>query len=49
MSLESLEFELPRRVILFHRDTEMPDQSLLGYTGDPNNAVEGNTPGETLL
>jgi len=49
MTLESLEFELPRRPVLFKSTTEMPDQSLLGYTGDPNSAVNGNTPGETLL
>ena len=47
--LDSLTFELPRRPVLFHASTEMPDQSLLGYTGDPNSAVNGNTPGETLL
>jgi len=49
MTLESLEFEVPRRTVMFHANTEMPDQSLLGYTGDPNNAVNGSTPGETLL
>ncbi len=47
--LDSLSFELPRRSILFHKDTELPDQSLLGYTGNPNDVVPGNTPGETLI
>lgn len=48
-SLEDLGFELERRSIVFHRDTTMPDTTQLGYVGDPNNAVDGNTPGETLL
>jgi len=49
MSLAALEFELPRRLILFHSETEMPDESLLGYTGNPNNVNPANTPGETLI
>ena len=48
-STDQLGFEMERRVIVFHRDTTMPDDTQLGYTGDPNNVVNGNTPGETLL
>ena len=48
-TLDDLLFEVERRIIVFHKDTSMPDESQLGYTGDPNNAVNGNTDGETLL
>lgn len=48
-TIESLGFELERRIILFHRDTSMPDGSQLGYSGNPNDAINGNTAGETLL
>lgn len=44
-----LGFEVERRVIIFHRDTTLPDNTQLGYTGNPNNVVNGNTPGENLL
>lgn len=44
-----LGFELERRLILFHKDTSMPDATQLGYVGDPNNAINGHTDGETLL
>lgn len=46
---DELGFEVERRVIIFHKDTTMPDDTQLGYTGDPNNVINGNTPGETLL
>lgn len=42
-------FEIERRVILFKPTTTMPDNSLLGYDGNPNSVVNGNTPGETLV
>ena len=48
-TLETLTFELERRSILFHKDTSMPDETQLGYNGDPNLAVNGNTDGETLI
>jgi len=48
-TLENLAFETERRVVLFHRDTSMPDDTQLGYTGDPNAVINGNTDGETLL
>jgi len=44
-----LSFEVERRIILFHRDTTMPDDTQLGYTGDPNSASNGATAGQTLL
>jgi len=46
---DELGFEVERRVIIFHRDTSMPDDTQLGYVGDPNNVINGNTDGETLL
>jgi len=49
MSLNDIVFEIERRVIIFHKNTTMPDSTLLGYVGDPNNIINGNTPGETLL
>lgn len=49
MSLENLEFELPRRGIVFKPETEMPDGSLLGFDADPNTASGGGTAGEQLL
>ena len=48
-TLDGLGFEIERRIIVFHRDTTMPDDTQLGYIGNPNNAINGNTPGETLL
>lgn len=48
-TLDELGFEMERRVIVFHRDTTMPGGSQLGYIGDPNAAVNGATPGQTLL
>ncbi len=48
-TLDDLNFELERRIILFHRDTSLPDDSQLGYVGDPNAAINNNSPGETLL
>ncbi len=36
MSLATLEFEIPRRVVLLKKNTRMPDLSQLGVTGDPN-------------
>jgi len=48
-TLESLGFETERRLILFHRDTTMPDNSQLGYVGDPNDITEPTTSGQVLL
>jgi hypothetical protein len=48
-TLESLQFEMERRVILFKPTTTMPDLSQLGYNADPNLIVTPSTPGETLI
>lgn len=48
-AVDDLQFEMERRMILFHRDTSMPDATQLGYVGDPNLIVTPVTPGETLL
>ncbi len=47
--IDDILFELERRVILFKSTTTLPDSSPLGYNGDPNSAVDGNTAGETLI
>jgi len=47
--IEDLLFETERRVILFKSGTTMPDASQLGWNADPNNVVNGNTDGETLI
>jgi len=44
-----LQFEIERRIINFHKDTSMPDGSQLGFDNDPNTALNGATPGETLI
>ncbi len=53
MSLATLEFEIPRRVVLLKKNTRMPDLTQLGVTGDPNvldpvRVLDYNT-GEFLL
>jgi len=48
-TINELGFEIERRGIIFHKDTSMPDGSQLGYSGNPNNAINGNTPGESLI
>lgn len=48
-TLESLGFELERRIIEFKTTTTMPDDTQLGFDGDPNTAVNGATPGQTLI
>jgi hypothetical protein len=45
---DQLQFEMQRRVILFNSGTTMPDNSVLGYEGNPNYSSTA-TPGETLL
>ena len=45
---DQLQFEMQRRVILFNSGTTMPDNSVLGYEGNPNYASTA-TPGQTLL
>ena len=46
---ENNAFEIERRLILLKYNTNMPDDTILGYDGDPNDAVNGNTDGETLI
>ena len=48
-TLDSLQFEMERRVILFKPSTTMPDLSQLGYNADPNLIVTPSTAGEELL
>ena len=48
-TLEGLQFEMERRVILFKPTTTMPDLSQLGYNADPNLIVSPVTPGELLI
>lgn len=45
---DSLDFEMQRRVILYKSGTVMPDDSLLGFNGDPNNAGTEDA-GEKLI
>lgn len=45
---DSLDFEMQRRVILYKSGTVMPDGSLLGFDGDPNNAGSTDA-GERLI
>jgi len=46
---EELLFEVQRRIILFTKNTELPDETLLGYEGNPNNVINGATAGQTLI
>lgn len=48
-STEQNFFELERRQIQLKFNTNMPDQTTLGYDGNPNNVVNGNTDGESLI
>lgn len=47
--VDSLAFELERRAIQLKFNTNMPDDTILGFDSDPNTAVNGNTGGETLI
>jgi len=49
ISIDDLWFELQRRVPLYKTGTTMPDDSLLGYDGDPNSVDKDNTSGEQLI
>jgi len=48
-TLDSLQFEMERRVILFKPTTTMPDLSQLGFNADPNTIVSPSTPGQELI
>ena len=47
--IDNLQFEIERRAIQLKYNTNMPDETTLGYDGDPNSVVNGNTSGETLI
>ena len=47
--IDNLQFEIERRAIQLKYNTNMPDDTTLGYDGNPNSVVNGNTPGETLI
>ena len=42
-------FEIQRRVVLYKSTTSMPDNTQLGYDGNPNSATNSSTAGEKLL
>lgn len=48
-TLDSLQFEMERRVILFTPTTTMPDTSQLGFNADPNTISSPSTAGEELI
>ena len=47
--IDNLQFEIERRAIQLKFNTNMPDDTTLGYDGNPNSVVNGNTDGETLI
>jgi len=49
MTIEGNQFEIERRVVLFKSTTTLPSGSPLGYNGNPNSVINGNSDGETLL
>lgn len=48
-SIDGNAFEIERRSIQLKFNTNMPDDTILGYDGNPNSVVNGNTDGETLI
>lgn len=48
-TIENNAFEIERRCIQLKFNTNMPGGGTLGYDGNPNNVVNGNTDGETLV
>jgi hypothetical protein len=48
-SLDGNAFEIERRQIQLKFNTNMPDDTTLGYDGDPNSVVNGESAGQTLL
>ena len=49
ITVDQLWFETQRRAIIYKAGTVMPDDSLLGYEGDPNNVDQNNSDGELLI
>lgn len=48
-SIDGNAFETERRFIQLKYNTNMPDDTTLGWDNDPNTVVNGNTDGETLI
>lgn len=48
-SIDGNAFEIERRCIQLKYNTNMPDDTTLGYDGNPNSVVNGNTDGESLI
>lgn len=48
-SINGNAFEIERRQIQLKFNTNMPDDTILGYDGNPNSVVNGNTDGESLI
>lgn len=48
-SIDGNAFEIERRQIQLKYNTNMPDDTILGYDGNPNNVVNGDTDGQTLI
>ncbi len=48
-SIDGNAFEIERRFIQLKFNTNMPDDTTLGWDNDPNTVVNGNTDGETLI
>lgn len=48
-SIDGNAFEIERRFIQLKYNTNMPDNTILGYDGDPNLVSNGATGGETLI
>jgi len=48
-SIDGNAFEIERRFIQLKYNTNMPDDTILGWDNDPNTVSNGNTDGETLL
>lgn len=48
-SIDGNAFETERRFIQLKYNTNMPDDTILGYDGNPNLVVNGDTDGQTLI
>ena len=48
-TIASNAFEIERRLISLKYNTNMPDNTILGYDGDPNLVVNNSNPGQTLI
>lgn len=49
ITLQGLQFEIERGSKLLKSTTTLPDETPLGYDGDPNLVINGNSQGDTLL